>query len=134
MLGLRVTGAVVAAVMRPMPAPAVLVARAVVGTRHVRDGVISTGHVRARSSVPGEALAEDCTIRETLTPYQRRITVALLLDDVPIDVLAERLGTTRGALYKTLHMARRRLRTELIRSGHIAPRTVHPATDDGDTP
>ena len=38
-----------------------------------------------------------------LTPYQRRIAVALLVDAVPIDVLAERLGTSRGALYKTLH-------------------------------
>jgi RNA polymerase sigma-70 factor (ECF subfamily) len=30
-------------------------------------------------------------------------------------VLAERLGTTRGALYKTLHDARRKLREELGR-------------------
>jgi RNA polymerase sigma-70 factor, ECF subfamily len=28
-------------------------------------------------------------------------------------VLAERLGTTRGALYKTLHDARRKLRSHL---------------------
>ena len=35
------------------------------------------------------------------------------LNDVPIDVLAERLGTTRGALYKTLHDARRKLRARL---------------------
>ena len=39
--------------------------------------------------------------------------VALALNGVPIDVLAERLGTTRGALYKTLHDARRKLRTHL---------------------
>ena len=36
--------------------------------------------------------------------------VALALNGVPIDVMAERLGTTRGALYKTLHDARRKLR------------------------
>ncbi|HET7724124.1 MAG TPA: sigma-70 family RNA polymerase sigma factor [Propionibacteriaceae bacterium] len=54
-----------------------------------------------------------------LTPHQRRVTVALLVDDVPIDVLAERLGTTRNALYKTLHDARVRLRAELIASGHL---------------
>jgi RNA polymerase sigma-70 factor (ECF subfamily) len=35
------------------------------------------------------------------------------LNGVPIDVLAERLGTTRGALYKTLHDARRKLRRHL---------------------
>jgi RNA polymerase sigma-70 factor, ECF subfamily len=33
--------------------------------------------------------------------------------ELPIDVLAERLGTTRGALYKTLHDARRKLRTSI---------------------
>ena len=37
--------------------------------------------------------------------------VALALNGVPIDVLAERLDTTRGALYKTLHDARRKLRS-----------------------
>lgn len=52
-------------------------------------------------------------IREVLTPHQRRVLVALALNGVPIDVLAERLGTTRGALYKTLHDARRKLRKHL---------------------
>ena len=41
-------------------------------------------------------------IAEVLTPHQRRVLVALALNGVPIDVLAERLDTTRGALYKTL--------------------------------
>lgn len=45
-----------------------------------------------------------------LTPHQREVLVAVTLNDVPIDVLAERLSTTRGALYKTIHDARRRLR------------------------
>ncbi len=52
-------------------------------------------------------------IGERLTPHQRRVLVALALNGVPIDVLAERLGTTRGALYKTLHDARRKLRRHL---------------------
>jgi RNA polymerase sigma-70 factor (ECF subfamily) len=52
-------------------------------------------------------------ISESLTPHQRRVLVALALDGVPIDVLAERLSTTRGALYKTLHDARAKLRREL---------------------
>jgi RNA polymerase sigma-70 factor (ECF subfamily) len=52
-------------------------------------------------------------INEVLTPHQRRVLVALALNGVPIDVLAERLGTTRGALYKTLHDARRKLREHL---------------------
>jgi RNA polymerase sigma-70 factor, ECF subfamily len=52
-------------------------------------------------------------IAETLTPHQRRVLVAVALNGVPIDVLAERLETTRGALYKTLHDARNKLRRHL---------------------
>ena len=43
--------------------------------------------------------------------------VALALNEVPIDVLAERLGSTRGSLYKTLHDARRKLRACLAAQG-----------------
>ena len=72
----------------------------------------------------GELLA---TLQEAisngLTEHQRRVLVALAIDGVPIDVLAERLGTTRGALYKTLHDARRKLRKHLEESG-LAPETL----------
>jgi RNA polymerase sigma-70 factor (ECF subfamily) len=50
---------------------------------------------------------------DVLTPHQRRVLVALAVNGVPIDVLAERLSTTRGALYKTLHDARAKLRVHL---------------------
>jgi RNA polymerase sigma-70 factor, ECF subfamily len=56
-------------------------------------------------------------IAEVLTPRQRRVLVALALNGVPIDVLAERLNTNRGALYKTLHDARRKLRNHLKEQG-----------------
>ena len=62
-----------------------------------------------------DALQE--AIAEALTPHQRRVLVALALDGVPIDVLAERLHTTRGALYKTLHDARHKLRAQLRERG-----------------
>jgi RNA polymerase sigma-70 factor (ECF subfamily) len=45
-----------------------------------------------------------------LTEHQREVLVGLALNGVPIDVLAGRLNTTRSALYKTLHDARRTLR------------------------
>jgi RNA polymerase sigma-70 factor (ECF subfamily) len=57
-------------------------------------------------------------VREELTPHQREVFSALALNGVPIDVLAERLATTRGALYKTLHDARRKLRVALANAGH----------------
>ena len=56
-------------------------------------------------------------IADVLTPHQRRVLVALALNGVPIDVLADRLGTNRGALYKTLHDARRKLRRHLDECG-----------------
>jgi RNA polymerase sigma-70 factor (ECF subfamily) len=56
-------------------------------------------------------------IGEVLTPHQRQVLVALAVDGTPIDVLAESLDTTRGALYKTLHDARRRLRKHLEERG-----------------
>ena len=56
-------------------------------------------------------------ITECLTTHQRNVLVALAINGVPVDVLAERLGTTRGALYKTLHDARRKLRAELAGRG-----------------
>jgi RNA polymerase sigma-70 factor (ECF subfamily) len=52
-----------------------------------------------------------------LTPHQREVLLAVAVHGVPIDVLAERLATTRGALYKTLHMARARLRRGLEDQG-----------------
>ena len=52
-----------------------------------------------------------------LTPHQRQVLVALAVNGVPIDVLADHLGSTRGALYKTLHDARQKLRRHLAASG-----------------
>ena len=72
----------------------------------------------------GSALAAvQRAIAEALTPHQRRVLVALALNGVPIDVLAERLNTTRGALYKTLHDARRKLRKQLAECG-LSPESL----------
>jgi RNA polymerase sigma-70 factor, ECF subfamily len=75
----------------------------------------------------GEQPAEHAEVAEVLaavregiaglSPHQRHVLVALTVNDVPIDVLADRLGTTRGALYKTLHDARRKLRAHLAERG-----------------
>jgi RNA polymerase sigma-70 factor (ECF subfamily) len=56
-------------------------------------------------------------IERCLGPRQREVLVALALNDVPIDVLADRLDTNRGALYKNLHDARRKLREALALRG-----------------
>ena len=71
------------------------------------------------SDDPGEAvetrelLARITTAIACLTAHQRDVLLALAVDGVPIDVLADRLSSNRNALYKTLHDARARLRALL---------------------
>jgi RNA polymerase sigma-70 factor (ECF subfamily) len=60
-------------------------------------------------------------VAEDLTPRQREVFVAVVLNEVPGDVLAEQLGSTRGAIYKTVHDARRKLRRQLEDGGYIDP-------------
>jgi RNA polymerase sigma-70 factor, ECF subfamily len=69
-------------------------------------------------------------IDDALTPHQRRIMLALLVDEVPIDVLAERLGTNRNALYKSLHDARVRVRAHLTAAGYLRAATGRATTHD----
>ena len=59
------------------------------------------------------AAALRTAMRDRLSPRQRDVLIAVVVNGVPIDVLAERQRTTRGALYKTLHDARRKLRGAL---------------------
>jgi RNA polymerase sigma-70 factor, ECF subfamily len=72
-------------------------------------------HASAEQHALFEALG--AAIANDLTPHQREVLLALALNDVPIDVLAERLQTTRGALYKALHDARQNLRAGLAARG-----------------
>ena len=87
------------------------------------DGWAEVLDDRGASSPSGQAEASELihavrdAIAEVLTAHQRAVLVAITLNDVPIDVLAERRNTTRGALYKTLHDARRKLRTRLAEDG-----------------
>jgi RNA polymerase sigma-70 factor (ECF subfamily) len=68
------------------------------------------------------AAAVSTAINTVLTPHQRKVAIALLVEEIPVDVLAERMGTTRNALYKTLFDARGRLRSELTAVGYFADR------------
>jgi RNA polymerase sigma-70 factor (ECF subfamily) len=77
----------------------------------------SSAHEELETSELLGALRE--AIDEVLTPHQRQVFVALALNEVPIDVLAGRLDTTRGALYKTLHDARVKLRRQLATAGLV---------------
>ena len=63
-----------------------------------------------------------------LTAHQRQVAFVLLVEGVPVDVLAERLGSNRNAIYKTLHDARGRLRADLIARGYLSVTTSTEAT------
>jgi RNA polymerase sigma-70 factor, ECF subfamily len=79
------------------------------------------GSSPARDAETSELLTHiTAAIRDELTAHQREVLLALAVDGVPIDVLADRLDTTRGALYKALHDARRKLRATLGSDGLLA--------------
>lgn len=82
----------------------------------------------ATLSGSGESPASEAEARELLgaigeaidtelSEHQRDVLVAVVLNGVPVDVLSERLSTSRGALYKTIHDARRKLRKHLAEAG-----------------
>ena len=64
------------------------------------------------------AAALQRAVEDRLTEHQRTIFQAAAVDEVPIDALAARFGSTRGAIYKTLHDARRKLREALADAGY----------------
>ena len=61
-----------------------------------------------------------------LTPRQRKVFVAIVLDDVPPDALVLSLSSSRNAIYKVLFDARRKLRPPLLLTG-IYPMTLRGA-------
>lgn len=63
--------------------------------------------VRDLARTVGRLLADE------LTAHQREVLLAMAVNDVPTDQLALRLGSTPGALYKTVHDARTKLRQKL---------------------
>jgi RNA polymerase sigma-70 factor (ECF subfamily) len=63
-------------------------------------------------------------VQEDLTGHQRQVFVALVLDGVPLDALAEKLGSSRNAIYKTMFDARRKLRASLVANGYLHDEAV----------
>jgi RNA polymerase sigma-70 factor, ECF subfamily len=61
-------------------------------------------------------------LEETLTEHQRHVFLAVVADEIPIDVIAERIGSSRGAVYKVVHDARRKLRAAVTTAGHLEER------------
>ena len=56
-------------------------------------------------------------MQEELTPHQHRVMMAVAVQGVPLNVVAEKIGSNRNALYKLIHDARLRLKRRLEREG-----------------
>src|ERR1700722_7673663 len=66
-------------------------------------------------------------VDEQLTPRQRRVFVALVLNGVPLDALAAELGSNRNAIYKIMFDTRRKLRAVLVANGYLDDDTSRPS-------
>jgi RNA polymerase sigma-70 factor, ECF subfamily len=74
----------------------------------------------ARQAEAAGALAEvRRVVEEELTAHQRRIFVAVVVDGIPLDALAARLGLQRNAVYKVIFDARRKIRRALVANGYL---------------
>lgn len=58
-------------------------------------------------------------IDEDLTDHQRRFFIAVVLNGVPMEAVAARSGLARGAIYKIIFDARRKIRAHLIANGYL---------------
>ncbi len=76
------------------------------------------------SLLPDEATSQEMSmqlvmtlIEEELTEKQRDALMAVMVHGMPMEVVAEKMGTNRNALYKMLHDARMSLRKALVARG-----------------
>lgn len=58
-------------------------------------------------------------VETTLTERQRLVFVDIVLHGMPLDALAHKLGISRGAVYKTVWDARRKIRTYLVANHYL---------------
>jgi RNA polymerase sigma-70 factor (ECF subfamily) len=80
--------------------------------------------LQSRDPDPELALQQDeiwrnltTIIEEELTARQRYVLIASVFQGMPLDLVADRLGTNRDNVYKVLHDARKKLKTCLSKRG-----------------
>jgi RNA polymerase sigma-70 factor, ECF subfamily len=87
----------------------------------MRDMTAVTGSAPDRpekQTEKGEVMSKiNEAFAQVLTPRQRAAMEAVVLEGIPLDVVAEQLGTNRNALYKLIFDARRKLRAHLADEG-----------------
>ncbi len=78
----------------------------------------SDGSAPEESAMQEEArrIIQD-VIKYELTDKQRYVLSLMVFNEVPMDVVVQRLGTNRNAVYKMLHDARRKIKSSLQSRG-----------------
>jgi RNA polymerase sigma-70 factor (ECF subfamily) len=104
-----------------------LLARHEGADRGPADNQLSPEQLTYQNMVLGELRR---IIDEELTDRQREAVVAVLLEGMPLSEVAKRMGTNQNALYKLLHDARRKLKSEMEAAG-LPPQEVLAAFEDG---
>lgn len=86
----------------------------------------STPRAPATTSDPGQMVARQMMmetiqriIEEELTELQRTAMMAVMQAGMPLQEVAERMGTNRNALYKLLHDGRQRLKNRMTAEGMV---------------
>ena len=87
-----------------------------------RFGIDPGGHAEYAEMIAALRVA----INETLTAHQRRLFVAVVLNEVPLDSVVARLGVNRNAVYKAVFDARRKIRAFLVANGYLQERRREP--------
>jgi RNA polymerase sigma-70 factor (ECF subfamily) len=80
-----------------------------------RFGIDPAGH----AELAGILAEVRRVVEEELTAHQRRVFTAIVVDGIPLDALAARLGLQRNAIYKVIFDARRKIRRALVANGYL---------------
>jgi RNA polymerase sigma-70 factor, ECF subfamily len=73
--------------------------------------------------------AVSTAVDEVLTVHQRRVFIAIMVDGVPLEALAVKLGSNRNAIYKTVYDARRKLRGAVAANGYLSTAETTPGPE-----
>lgn len=95
-----------------------------VDPERIADRLATAPDQRAKQRELLGALAR--AVEQDLTEHQRKVFVAIALDEMPVDALVAELGSNRNAVYKTLFDARRKLRASLASAGYAVTATPEP--------
>ena len=79
----------------------------------------------AKTTPPRSRSAGICSprraVEEELTPRQREVFVAIVINEVPADARVAQLDFNRNAIYKMMFDARHKLRAALAANGYLKP-------------